>query len=71
MVSERQFKQCLPPCPRYIMGGHTHKLYVHCLGVEHSLGGCLCPPCSVRQSRLVHPDVPASQIVGVTDGAGF
>lgn len=30
------FKLCVPPCPRYIKGGDTHKLCVHCLGVEHA-----------------------------------
>lgn len=34
-VSQRQFRQCPSPCPRFIPKGDTHSLFVMCLGVTH------------------------------------
>ncbi len=46
---------CVPPCPRFIMGGDTHSLCVACLVVEHArsaLEGADCPYCvSMRTPR--------------------
>lgn len=39
---------CVPPCPRYLMGGVKHNLCIIFLGVEHALSalrGADCPDC--------------------------
>ncbi len=33
---KQRFRLCVPPCPRFIMGGDTHSLCFACLGVEHA-----------------------------------
>ncbi len=46
--SSSQYRQCVPPCPRYITSGDTHSLCVVCLGVKHAesaLEGAGCPHC--------------------------
>ncbi len=46
--SSSQYRQCVPPCPRFITSGDTHSLCVVCLGVRHAesaLEGAGCPHC--------------------------
>ncbi len=46
--SSSQYRQCVPPCPRFITSGDTHSLCVVCLGVKHAesaLEGAGCPHC--------------------------
>ncbi len=46
--SSSQYRQCVPPCPRFITSGDTHSLCVVCLGVKHAesaLEGAGCPYC--------------------------
>ncbi len=46
--SSSQYRQCVPPCPRFITSGDTHSLCVVCLGVKHAesaLEGAGCPDC--------------------------
>ncbi len=46
--SSSQYRQCVPPCPRFITSGDTHSLCVVCLGVKHAesaLEGDGCPHC--------------------------
>ncbi|KAG1961314.1 hypothetical protein F2P79_005480 [Pimephales promelas] len=48
MASEQQFRKCVHPCPRYIMGGDTHDLCVVCMGAQHAqsaLEGAGCEHC--------------------------
>ncbi len=60
VASERCFTSCVPPWPRYLLGGDTHDLCVVCLGAEHAraaLEGAACHDCellplSVLRSRL-------------------
>ncbi len=33
--SSSQYRQCVPPCPRFITSGDTHSLCMVCLGVKH------------------------------------
>ncbi len=46
--SKSQYKQCVPPCKRYLCAGDTHGLCVVCLEARHAesaLGGADCPHC--------------------------
>ncbi len=46
--SSSQYRQCVPPCPRFITSGDTHSLCVVCLGVKHAesaLEGAGYPHC--------------------------
>ncbi len=46
--SEAQYKQCVPPCKRFLCAGDTHSLCVLCLGARHAeaaLEGADCPLC--------------------------
>ncbi len=46
--SSSQYRQCVPPCPRFITSGDTHSLCAVCLGVKHAesaLEGAGCPHC--------------------------
>ncbi len=54
--SEAQYKQCVPPCKRYLCAGDTHSLCVLCLGVRHAeaaLGGADCPLCESLPLRVL------------------
>ena len=56
MASKQNFKQCAVPCPRFLMGGETHKLCFACLGVEHAqsvLEGADCEHCEKLSMRML------------------
>ncbi len=36
IMASGQFKRCVHPCPKFLTGGDTHQLCVHCLGVQHA-----------------------------------
>ncbi len=40
--SSSQYRQCVPPCPRFITSGDTHSL---CVDTESALEGAGCPHC--------------------------
>lgn len=47
-MSKKAFKQCVPPCPRFITDGDSHEFCVKCLGMEHAkaaLEGAACEHC--------------------------
>jgi len=61
MASKQQqnFRKCVHPCPRFIMGGDTHDLCVVCLGVQYAQSAlegagcehCECLPMKTLRSR--------------------
>ncbi len=60
--SSSQYRQCVPPCPRFITSGDTHSLCVVCLGVkqaELALEGAgfphceRLPQCTLRSRRTL------------------
>ncbi|KAK2869830.1 hypothetical protein Q8A67_024222 [Cirrhinus molitorella] len=56
VASERRFRRCVPPCPRYIAGEDTHDLCVVCLGAEHAqlaLERADCHDCELLPLRVL------------------
>ncbi len=54
--SSSQYRQCVPPCPRFITSGDTHSLCVVCLGVKHTesaLEGAGFPHCERLPQRML------------------
>ncbi len=54
--SKSQYKQCVPPCKRYLCAGDTHSLCVVCLGARHAeaaLEGADCPHCESLPLRML------------------
>ncbi len=55
-MASGQFKRCVHPCPRFLTGGDTHQLCVHCLGVQHAraaLEGAACADCEALPIRVL------------------
>ena len=56
MATEKQFRQCASPCPRFLAEGDTHSLCVVCLGAEHAqaaLEGAVCANCESMPLRTL------------------
>lgn len=56
MANKRVFKSFVPPCPRFLMGGDTHRLCVVCLGAEHAqavLEGAGCEHCDLLSVKML------------------
>ncbi len=56
VMASGQFKRCVHPCPRFLTGGDTHQLCVHCLGVQHAraaLEGAACADCEALPIRVL------------------
>ncbi len=54
--SKSQYKQCVPPCKRYLCAGDTHSLCVVCLGARHAeaaLEVADCPHCESLPLRML------------------
>ncbi len=55
--SKSQYKQCVPPCKRYLCAGDTLGLCVVCLEARHAevaLEGADCPHCESLPLRIFH-----------------
>ncbi|KAA0713315.1 hypothetical protein E1301_Tti009265 [Triplophysa tibetana] len=55
-MSKQEFRRCMPPCPRYIMGNDTHTFCVFCLGLEHARSAFRetdCPHCEHLPSKTL------------------
>ncbi len=51
------YKQCVPPCKRFLCAGDTHSLCVLCLGARHAeaaLEGADCSLCESLPLRVLH-----------------
>ncbi len=85
IMASGQFKQRVHPCPRFLTGGDTHQLCVHCLGAQHAratLEGAACVDCEALRirvlcshlavfdaARLAHPAVRVWRHGGLDRGA--
>ncbi len=75
--SEAQYKQCVPPCKRFLCAGDTHSLCVLCLGARHAeaaLEGADCPLCESLPLRVLRSRKALfsgeGSFIGVPRGAG-
>lgn len=73
MASERQYKQCVSPCPRYITDGDTHSLVLCASEQENAravLDGAACVNCELMPLRMLRQGGAAFTIMGIANGAG-
>ncbi|KAL0183577.1 hypothetical protein M9458_019273, partial [Cirrhinus mrigala] len=74
--SEPRYRQCVPPCSRFIPRGDTHSLCVVCLGADHAesaLEGADCPHCerfSLRALRSRRALFEEGAFTSVPRGSG-
>ncbi len=75
--SEAQYKQCVPPCKRFLCAGDIHSLCVLCLGARHAeaaLEGADCPLCESLPLRVLRSRKALfsgeGSFIGVPRGAG-